>query len=238
MTAIRTAFPLPEHEDDFDRLNRALFERHWGAQVQRHGRRGQAQQGVDFFGVDKQGGLHGGQSKLHEHRKDLKLKEVKAEIKKAKAFRPKLDDYVIATTARTDPAIQRYICRVSRLYCRRGLFSVSVFFWDNLVDLLGTYTDVADHFFGNPAFTQAVGDIKGHFDQQTGLIIQALGLGGGEEVDQAIEYTRANQPELAIALLERLRTKRWASLTERERYRVIANLGPQQDLWVHTTGSC
>ncbi len=65
-----------------------------------------------------------------------------------------------------------------------------------------------------PAMMGAATDEKGH-------------RAGGyhSEIDAAVAYTVQGQPEVALAQLERLRKQYWDSLTPRERFRVIANIG-------------
>ena len=45
------------------------------------------------------------------------------------------------------------------------------------------------------------------------------------EIDQARDFLLKRQPDTAIALLEHLKSEKWDKLTEREKYRVEANIG-------------
>ncbi len=49
--------------------------------------------------------------------------------------------------------------------------------------------------------------------------------GSHAEIDTAVAFLKTFQPDVAIAQLELLRTRKWDVLTDRERYRLVANLG-------------
>jgi len=49
------------------------------------------------------------------------------------------------------------------------------------------------------------------------------------QIDHAVEYTQNGQPDVAIAQLEDLRKHRWDDLDDRQRFRVIANIGHAYD---------
>ena len=76
--------------------------------AQKHGRRGQKQDGVDLFGREK-GALVGVQCKQKDGRLWSKVTEAELEVEVAAArrFEPELAKFILATTAPRDAALQR-----------------------------------------------------------------------------------------------------------------------------------
>jgi hypothetical protein len=107
-------YHLPSNDSDFDTLCMKLFEiKHDLEGVQKFGRRGHIQDGVDFTGWRHRGNkkeLCGGQAKYHEIGKELSLKnDVLKEIIKATKYKPTLKYYEIYTPAKRDTKIQKII---------------------------------------------------------------------------------------------------------------------------------
>src|SRR4051812_43971854 len=93
--------PSPKEWSGFESLIRDLTAARLGdPNVQKHGRPGQAQHGVDLFGKLPGGGLHGVQCKkkdvLAGH--TVTVQELRTEVLKAKRFNPRLAEFVLATT--------------------------------------------------------------------------------------------------------------------------------------------
>jgi hypothetical protein len=96
--------PAPKDWQVFERHMRDLLEADWGPPVEMNGRTGQPQCGVDIYGRPKGAdGYHGVQCK----QKDglcggtVTDKELKAEVKKAKKFRPKIKHFILAISSTT-----------------------------------------------------------------------------------------------------------------------------------------
>lgn len=126
-------FPPPSDEQAFERLIEELATPVLNATaVQLNGRRGQSQEGVDVSVSLDDGSLVGIQCKLT--RKALALATVKAEIANARAYKPTLDRFIVATTARSDARLQEQV---------RGLrgvpFTVEVWNWDQINGWLNRY---------------------------------------------------------------------------------------------------
>lgn len=104
-----TQIPKPADEQAFERASivlwRGLLK---DPNVQRNGRRGQRQNGVDLFGIrDDDPERHVGiQCKLKSDGHFLTADEVREEVRKAQTFRPPLKEYFIITTAPDDVALQ------------------------------------------------------------------------------------------------------------------------------------
>ena len=63
-----------------------------------------------------------------------------------------------------------------------------------------------------------------HLPARIGAVTEVTG-GFHGEIDAAVAFTQQGQPDVALAQLEILRRQRWDKLSERERFRVVANIG-------------
>jgi hypothetical protein len=105
-----TQIAKPRDEQDFEDACVELWRDLLGdPNVQANGRRGQRQDGVDLFGSRNRDPRQqvGVQCKLKGPNSHLTEKEVRKEVALARTFRPRLSEYVIATTAPDDQALQR-----------------------------------------------------------------------------------------------------------------------------------
>jgi hypothetical protein len=94
-------FPKPLDEDIFEDLVRDVYARVYSNRnFQRYGRRGQKQFGVDSAGFSEEK-LIGVQCKNHPE-SNISTGEIDDEIKKSQDFKPKLDEYLIVTSADRD----------------------------------------------------------------------------------------------------------------------------------------
>lgn len=228
MTIQSFDFPAPENEADFESFCLAIFrERLPAPELQRYARRGQAQLGVDLLGRTESGQLCGVQCKLRNADKTLSETDVTDEVEKAKAFSPPLDKHVIATTARRDPAIQRLAAKITRAHLEQGLFSVHVYAWDDLKEVLKLNPRLARDLYG-------VGETAPRITAETVVVATAgavVDLGPAprtdfhRQIDEAFEFVGEGNPEVTVKLLDQLRRSHWDKLSDRERYRVLANIG-------------
>lgn len=104
-----TQIPKPADEQALERASVVLWRRLLNdPSVQRNGRRGQRQSGVDLFGIrDGDADWHVGiQCKLNSQGHALSEDEVRGEVTKALTFKPSLKEYYIITTAPDDVAMQ------------------------------------------------------------------------------------------------------------------------------------
>jgi hypothetical protein len=104
-----------------------------------HGRRGQAQDGVDIFGVTHLGQI-GVQCKNTFN--GVKKKIINDEIIKANKFDPPLKALYIATSADRDTTIQKEVRKISESRVTSGLFSVDILFWEDICQDLILAPDV------------------------------------------------------------------------------------------------
>ena len=98
--------------------------------VERYGRRGQSQDGVDVACISKDEVI-GIQCKRVEK---LTEDDIDKEINLAKNFEPKLDKYIIATTLKKDKNLQTHVYKKSIENQNNDLFKIEIIFWDGLTD--------------------------------------------------------------------------------------------------------
>ncbi len=126
--------PEPTNWQDFESLCCDLWKSIWGdPDTKMHGRRGQPQAGVDVYGHPTYSRkLHGVQCKCKSSVKEsvLSKAEITTEAKNAKNFQPKLENFIMATTANRDVDLQEH-CR--KLTDDPSIpFKVSVWGWEDI----------------------------------------------------------------------------------------------------------
>lgn len=130
----------PENWQDFESLCKKLWGEIWECdEIKKNGRNGQNQNGVDIFGIpNNQEHYYGIQCKGKDDysNANLSIKEIDAEIEKAKNFKPSLKKFYFATTANKDSKIEEYI-RIKDLESRGlNLFEIHLFCWEDIADLI------------------------------------------------------------------------------------------------------
>lgn len=101
--------------------------------LQKNGRPGQKQNGVDVFGLDYLGRPVAIQCK--RYKSELTLATVKTEITNAEGFEPggKLNCLYIATTAPRDAKLQKEVRVLSEARVKLDKFAVGLLFWDDIL---------------------------------------------------------------------------------------------------------
>lgn len=136
-----TKIRKPENWQDFEKLCKKLWGEIWDCSdtIQRNGRSGQNQKGVDVYGKPKnETEYYGIQCKGKDDYtvSQLSQKEIDEEITKAMNFSPKLKRLIFATTANKDAGIEEYIRQINIEHIQNGLFEVYLSSWEDIVDLL------------------------------------------------------------------------------------------------------
>ena len=131
-----TQIPKPADEQAFERASVILWRGLLNdPSVQRNGRRGQRQNGVDLFGIrDGNADLHVGiQCKLKSEGHYLSEDEVRSEVTKALTFKPALMEYYVITTSHDDVAMQELAREITRELAKTGkVMRVFVWGWNTL----------------------------------------------------------------------------------------------------------
>jgi hypothetical protein len=124
--------PKPKNWQDFESMVLDAQRLRWKApSLQKNGRPGQAQQGVDVFGPDDIGRRVGIQCKRYATA--LTLATVKEEAENAEAFQPALNTLYVATTNDHDSKLQQQVRLHSDARVAAGKFAVSLLFWEDII---------------------------------------------------------------------------------------------------------
>jgi len=141
-----SASHLPEPYDwqDLETLcAESLAQRMGRHNVHRHGRSGQAQQGVDVSGRDQRGELCGIQCKCIEPSRILTEDEIDEEVKKAKTFEPPLKTFLDRDDREEDAPTELHCRKISDANLIAGLFDVTYVRVEYVCDLLQAFPEVA-----------------------------------------------------------------------------------------------
>jgi cellulose synthase operon protein C len=145
-----TQIPKPADEQAFERASVVLWRCILNdPNVQRHGRRGQRQNGVDVVGIRNgdAGHLVGIQCKLKSDGHELTEKEVRDEIRKAITFSPSLREYFITTTAPDDAELQQIAREISVDLTQKGhSLLIHVWGWNTLEERISEHAEARKAF--------------------------------------------------------------------------------------------
>jgi hypothetical protein len=134
-------FPKPRDWETFEDIVADLLKRRYGTvNLQRYGRRGQGQSGIDIVGPTKTGVL-GAQCKHHAEG-NIPISEIDAEIDKAEGFPLSLCELIIATSASRDAKAHSHVLALSEKRKQQSQWSVSIIFWEDIIDWLEGYPDL------------------------------------------------------------------------------------------------
>jgi tetratricopeptide (TPR) repeat protein len=215
-------YPKPDNEILFETLCRKVFSLHLKLpHLQKFARRGQEQFGVDLISNAAER-IVGVQCKLKNARAVLDAGEVDAEIQRAKNFAPPLDEYIIATTADREPALQQHAIRITQEHKAADLFGVVIYAWQDLEEILKENPDLANEIY---AFNTA--PISAAYPAAYTAItsFQAVAGTSHAEIDEAARHLTEGRPDVSLALLEKIKKEKWEILGHREKFRVVANIG-------------
>jgi hypothetical protein len=130
----------PSNWQDFESLCKKLWGEIWNCPtIRKNGRSGNKQHGVDIYGIPK-GELQyfGIQCKGKDEytNKHYSKKEIAREINEAKKFSPPLKAFYLTTTAVKNATIEEYVREKNVENTKLGLFSIEVFAWEDIVELI------------------------------------------------------------------------------------------------------
>lgn len=124
--------PIPKNWQDFETMVCDAQAQRWkSTTLQKNGRPGQRQNGVDIYGPDDIGRRVGIQCK--RYKPPLELTHVTDEIGKAETFTGHLTTLFIATTADHDAKLQQQVRLLSDKRVAQGKFAVALLFWDDII---------------------------------------------------------------------------------------------------------
>lgn len=152
----------PENWQDFERLCKVLWGEIWECPdtIKRNGRQGQAQKGVDVYGIKKGECVYRGiqcKGKDDYTNSQLTESEIDSEIAKALLFTPKLKSFYFATTANKDAHIEEYIRKKNLESISKEEFEIDIFFWEDIVDLIEAHRNTYNWFLNNCSYKDVSG---------------------------------------------------------------------------------
>jgi len=145
-TPVTAKLPKPKSEDEFEDFVLDVLRRKWRADVQRNGRRGQSQNGVDLYWQhpSKPGEWYGVQCK---NVSSLSKATIENEVKLAESFQPSLRHYYLVTSLDRDEKIQSHCRSLSEPRMAGDLFPVDILFWQDLELELAGHEDLVQKYF-------------------------------------------------------------------------------------------
>jgi len=149
-----TQLRKPENWQDFEKLCKKLWGEIWDCSdtIQRNGRIGQVQNGVDIYGMPKGEDCYFGiqcKGKDDYTQSRLAIEEIDAEIQKALNFQPQLKRLIFATTANKDSKIEEYVRIRNIEHKKLGLFEIFISSWEDIVDLLEERKNAYNWYINN-----------------------------------------------------------------------------------------
>lgn len=155
-----TQIRKPENWQDFEKLCKKLWGELWkcSSSIKRNGRSGQNQCGVDIYGMPLGETTYFGiqcKGKDDYTKSRLTETEIDSEIIKALNFQPPLKTLIFATTADKDANIEQYIRQKNIKQLENGLFSIDIFSWGDIVDLLEEYRSTFNWYINNCQYKDA-----------------------------------------------------------------------------------
>jgi tetratricopeptide (TPR) repeat protein len=150
-----TQIPKPGDDQAFERASVVLWRGLLADRsIQRNGRRGQRQNGVDLFGIrDGDADWHVGiQCKLKSEGHVLSEAEIRGEVTKALTFKPALKEYYVTTTAPDDVVMQELAREITKELAADGrVMRVFVWGWNTLEERISE--DAAARRAFDPTYT-------------------------------------------------------------------------------------
>ncbi len=219
----------PESEVVFEKLCLALLKRHWSRPgLERFAKKGEEQFGVDIFDTLGESPLYAAQCKLKEQSKSLDPSKIRTEVEKAEAFPSKLDHYAILTTGKISGAAQLVIQAINQEHRAAGLFTVELFTWDKITELIRQYPEIEEQFYGGLR-SQEVAAISSKLDYIAKQTESATATSATSEIDALIDEARVHitprNAQIAVLLLNRIQRTKGGALSDWHRFRILTNLG-------------
>jgi hypothetical protein len=146
-TPVSSRLPKPESPVEFENLVADVMAKRWQTpNVYRHGRSGQAQQGVDIYA--KPPHLHGSYAAVQcKNVTSLSLSAIAKEVEQARQFCPPLAEFLIATTLDCNARLQREVRELSQENQAKGLFAVEILFWEDISRELAGHRDLLAKYY-------------------------------------------------------------------------------------------
>ncbi len=216
----------PDNEEDFEQLCLDLYKKEFGEFTQRHGSRGQAQQGVDIFAPNN----IGIQCKKRNHETGkITKQELHAEVEKAKKFTPPLKKFILATTCKRDTHLQESARLITEKHKEENYFSVEIHSWNEIEQLFDKYPKVYRKYYGSNYIPAGLAVPRGQKSESTSLISSSF----VSEIKSESHHSELNRvkdimdrkPETAFKLLEKIKQDQWDILDNKAKYKLLTYMG-------------
>ncbi|MDR3668830.1 MAG: restriction endonuclease [Ignavibacteriaceae bacterium] len=204
MSLSSTSLPKPKNWQDFENKVCELFECVLDdPNTQQNGRSGQKQNGVDVYGYRNRSEycLVGVQCKK-KYNTNVTDKELLAEVKKAKNFKPQIAEFILVTTAPRNQKIQETARQITRdLAQTNHSFRVSVWGWDDVEEHAAKYEQACKAFdptwnsfveAGFERITLELEELKLSFKLSVGRSYHSITL-----IDFWNDWTKSTKPNLS-----------------------------------------
>ncbi len=247
MSLSSTSLPKPKNWQDFENKMRELIACVLDyPNTQQNGRSGQKQNGVDIYGYRNSDCLVGIQCKK-KFENSVTEKELRDEVIKAKAFKPRISEFILVTTAPRDQKNQECARLITNeLKGTSHPIHVSVWGWDEIEDYASKYDKAWKAFdptwnpFVEEVFKNLTLELKG-FKKSVDRLVDGtlpsttnpshLSLNENDENTPLHGQITALQRLLddghvkaAHAQLIKLKTDEWSKASRSERYRILVGI--------------
>lgn len=199
-------FQPPLYWQQFEDLTQAIVQEVYSLpHADKIGRPGQAQNGVDVYGLSRRDGGIGVQCKRLTDLDENNLPYpggaitpalLRSEATAALSFKPSLRLWILATTAKRDAGIQEFARKLSQQFDRKGAFGIVIWSWDDYVSWLNALPRVQQWYY------DTVIQLRGPREQDR-LILQTIATAfdrpaftdplDSEHVDDFIQALRDTQ---------------------------------------------
>lgn len=124
--------PTPKSWEEFEEITLDALKLRWKtSDLQKNGRKGQQQNGVDIYGYNDDYEFVGIQCKNKIALTSLELED---EIHKAETFTPKIKKFYFATTLPHDVKLEMTIRMITKERSEKNKFPIRIFFWEELIN--------------------------------------------------------------------------------------------------------
>ncbi len=256
MPQFSSQIPAPKNWQDFETICWDLWRKIWNdPDAQKNGRQGQSQHGVDIFGTPNKGKVWAGvqcKGKDNYTKQSLTKSELKSEVSKALKFNPSLSEFTVATTAPRDAKLQELARIITEEHLAKDLFSITVFFWEDIIDRLEDFPELFDKYYPGliintealktaiiepikdiskgqshmlASFDSLKDDIKSIHQYNITDITSTVTVEFHAELDDARDLLRENNPKKALFFLIKLKERIWSQAPPIVKFRILTNIG-------------
>jgi len=210
----------PDDEYAFEDFCLALAREIWARPLlERFGRRGQRQYGVDLFDTGAEQPRLAFQCKHHDLNTTLPVKELRMEVAKALKFPEKIDEYIVLTTAKKGTEAELELSALNNAHRITAAFRIRLLTWEQIQPLIDR-SPAARQLLGLEAddgMTRAIRSELAPFREAVRYVATDAQHG---ELDEIKAHLDRGEPADALVLLRRVRRRSWNDLSSGQRARL------------------